>query len=121
MFVIDCPWCGERDMSEFSCGGEAHIARPEGSEQMNDEEWAQFVFIRKNSKGRYAERWNHAAGCRRWFNMLRNTATDQILAVYKMGEAEPNVSTDEPVTPSGEAPIGSGNDAVKLMKPGEAL
>jgi heterotetrameric sarcosine oxidase delta subunit len=121
MFLIECPWCGERDMSEFHCGGEAHIARPEASEAMSDDEWAQFVFMRKNSKGRYAERWTHAAGCRRWFNVLRNTATDQILAVYRMSETPPAVETDGPLTPSGEAPIGSGNDAVKVMKPGEAL
>lgn len=120
MFLIECPWCGERDMSEFHCGGEAHIARPEASEAMSDEEWAQFVFMRKNSKGRYAERWNHSAGCRRWFNVLRNTATDQILAVYRISETPPAVETDGPLTPSGEAPIGSGNDAVKVMKPGEA-
>ena len=28
MFLIKCPYCGERDQAEFSCGGEAHIARP---------------------------------------------------------------------------------------------
>ena len=25
MFIINCPYCGERDQTEFSCGGEAHI------------------------------------------------------------------------------------------------
>lgn len=119
MFIIQCPWCGERDMSEFSCGGEAHIERPDGSVELTDEEWAQFVFMRQNSKGRYAERWNHSAGCRQWFNVLRNTATDELLASYKMGETPPDVATLEPLTPSGEAPIGSGNDAVKIMNPEE--
>ena len=28
MFLINCPYCGERDQSEFSAGGEAHIVRP---------------------------------------------------------------------------------------------
>ena len=28
MLLIPCPWCGERDETEFRCGGEAHIARP---------------------------------------------------------------------------------------------
>ena len=28
MFLIRCPNCGERDLSEFAYGGEAHIARP---------------------------------------------------------------------------------------------
>ena len=28
MLNIKCPYCGFRDESEFSCGGEAHIIRP---------------------------------------------------------------------------------------------
>jgi heterotetrameric sarcosine oxidase delta subunit len=117
MFVIECPWCGSRDLSEFSYGGEAHIDRPEKSETMSDAEWAEFVFMRSNPKGVLAERWNHAAGCRRWFNMLRNTATDDILGIYRMGEKPPEVEARLPSTPSGEAPIGSGNDAVKVIQP----
>jgi sarcosine oxidase subunit delta len=120
MFLIRCPNCGERDLSEFTYGGEAHNARPTTSETMSDAEWAGFVFLRSNPKGIMAERWNHQAGCRRWFNMLRNTATDDILAVYRPGEPRPEVTTILPATPSGEAAIGSGNDAVKVMLPGEA-
>ena len=120
MFLIRCPWCGERDISEFAHGGEAHIARPEDAEELPDTEWADYLFLRTNPKGIFAERWNHHAGCRRWFNMLRNTATDEILAVYKFGEPRPEVSSELPSTPSGEASIGSGNDAVKVMLPGES-
>ena len=43
MFLIPCPFCGERDMSEFACGGEAHITRPKNSQDMSDAEWAEFV------------------------------------------------------------------------------
>jgi heterotetrameric sarcosine oxidase delta subunit len=119
MFLIRCPNCGERDMSEFAYGGEAHIERPTQSDAMNDSEWAGYVFQRTNPKGIFAERWNHQAGCRRWFNMLRNTATDDILAVYRVGEPRPNVTANLPATPSGEATIGSGNDAAKVVQPGE--
>ena len=118
MFLIDCPNCGARDVSEFAYGGEAHISRPEWREELTDAEWADFLFMRKNTKGVFAERWNHAAGCRRWFNMLRNTATDEILAVYPMGARAPEVSAIVPATPCGEAPIGSGNDAAKVERPG---
>ena len=120
MFVIKCPNCGERDLSEFAYGGEAHIARPEWRDGMSDAEWAEFVFMRTNPKGVFAERWNHAAGCRRWFNMLRNTATDDILAVYPMGQEPPEVSANLPATPSGEASIGSGNDEAKVIDAGDA-
>lgn len=122
MFLIECPHCGEkRDQTEFAYGGEAHRARPEWDPARTDRDWAAFVFMRKNTKGVLAERWNHQAGCRRWFNMLRNTATDDILAVYRIGEPAPEVRASLPATPSGEAAIGSGNDAVKVMRPDEAV
>ena len=28
MFVINCPFCGEREQSEINAGGEAHLVRP---------------------------------------------------------------------------------------------
>lgn len=114
MFLIDCPYCGTRDQSEFTCAGEAHRARPDWDDDRTDEDWAGFVFMRTNPKGVHAERWVHSAGCRRFFNALRNTATDVFLATYKMGEPRPEVEADLPPTPSGEA-HGSGNDAVKLV------
>jgi len=113
MFVIPCPYCGERDQSEFAYAGEAHIARPQWRDDMTDQEWAEFVFMRTNTKGVFAERWVHAAGCRKIFNALRNTATDELLAVYEVGAKPPKVNTTLPATPSGEA-FGSGNDAVKI-------
>ena len=44
---------------------------------------------RKNIKGLQFERWNHAHGCRKWFNIVRDTSNDKIKAVYKMGEEPP--------------------------------
>ena len=72
MLTIPCPWCGERDVHEFRYGGEAHLKRT-------------------NPKGDHAERWYHAHGCRRWFNAIRNTHADTVLAVYKLGEPKPEV------------------------------
>ena len=39
MLLIECPWCGPRAESEFSCGGEADIVRPVNNENMTDREW----------------------------------------------------------------------------------
>lgn len=89
MLLIPCPWCGPRDESEFSCGGEAHIARPHETDQLADEQWADYLFMRKNPKGVHLERWVHRLGCRRWFNLARSTVSHEILAVYRMGEAPP--------------------------------
>jgi heterotetrameric sarcosine oxidase delta subunit len=116
MFLIRCPYCGERDMSDFAYGGEAHIARPPDSGSMSNEEWAGYVFQRSNPKGPFAERWNHQAGCRRWFNMLRNTATDEILAVYRIGEPRPDLRSTPPAS-SDETPIGSDSDAADAQPP----
>ena len=89
MFLITCPWCGEREESEFTYGHEAHIARPEDPSALSDEEWADYLFMRKNPKGPHLERWVHTAGCRRWFNVQRNTHTNAIMAIYKIGAAPP--------------------------------
>jgi len=89
MLLIECPWCGPRDEIEFSCGGEAHIAFPESPDGLDDAAWGDYLFMRSNPKGRYHERWVHTHGCRRWFNLVRDTTTERILAVYRMGEPPP--------------------------------
>lgn len=120
MFIFECPYCGPRDQSEFSYGGQAHISRPLNSEGLSDAEWAEFVFMRDNPKGLFAERWNHSAGCRKWFNVLRDTSTDRIYAVYMMGEPRPQIAAPGLATPAGEPPIGSGNDGTKVAVDGTA-
>jgi len=65
MLKIDCPWCGLRDESEFSYGGEAHITRPKDPDALSDQEWGDYLFFRKNSKGLHQEQWVHTYGCRR--------------------------------------------------------
>ncbi|KOV61530.1 ferredoxin [Streptomyces sp. NRRL WC-3618] len=89
MLLIPCPWCGPRDEAEFHYGGQAHVAYPENPSALTDEEWARYLFFRDNPKGPFAERWTHAAGCRRWFNAVRDTGTNEILAVYRAGEQAP--------------------------------
>ncbi len=95
MLQIPCPWCGIRDESEFSYGGEAHITRPLNSEQLSDEEWADYLFMRKNTRGAFLEQWHHAQGCRRWFNVQRDTVSYKISASYKIGEQPPQEMGNE--------------------------
>jgi len=89
MLLIQCPWCGPRDESEFSYGGEAHIERPKHPEKLTDDEWADYLFMRTNPRGAHLERWVHTSGCRRWFNVRRDTYTHGITAVYEMGRKPP--------------------------------
>jgi heterotetrameric sarcosine oxidase delta subunit len=78
MLSIPCPWCGERDEIEFSYGGEAGVAYPADPSALSDEQWARWLFVRGNPKGRFTERWVHTHGCRRWFALVRDTSTHEI-------------------------------------------
>jgi heterotetrameric sarcosine oxidase delta subunit len=94
LLYIPCPWCGPREETEFSYGGEAHIVRPKDPSAQSDEEWADYLFMRVNSRGPHREQWCHSAGCRRWFNVARDTVTYRIVAAYKIGEAYPGAHTN---------------------------
>ena len=85
MLLITCPHCGPREESEFACGGEAHIARPLIENSITDAEFADYLFLRDNPKGMFLERWRHTAGCRRWFNVARDTVSHDIIEIYAMG------------------------------------
>ena len=96
MMLIECPYCGPRNETEFGYGGQAHVAYPQSPDSLSDEEWAQFLFYRDNPKGSYAERWLHSVGCRRWFNAIRDTRTYEIAHVYRLGDPRPDVAPQNP-------------------------
>ena len=75
MLLIPCPWCGPRAESEFTCGGEADIARPRNPETLSDRDWGDYLFMRRNPRGIHREQWHHTYGCRRWFVLARDTVT----------------------------------------------
>ena len=74
----------------IATAGEAHIARPDPA-ATDDAGWADYLFMRTNPKGVHAERWMHREGCRRWFNVLRSTVNNEVLAVYPMGAPRPDI------------------------------
>ena len=92
MLQIPCPWCGVRDEEEFRCGGESHVVRPPA--EAGDAQWADYLFNRTNPRGVQYERWLHGFGCGRWFNVVRDTVTHEILGVYRMGEPKPMVQSE---------------------------
>jgi sarcosine oxidase subunit delta len=91
MQLIECPWCGPREETEFHYGGEAHVAYPSDPQALTDEQWAQYVFFRNNPKGLFAERWTHSHGCRRWFNAIRDTVTYRFQRTYRPDEPRPTI------------------------------
>ena len=58
MLLIECPWCGPRAESEFSCGGEADIVRPVANENMTDREWGETIVMDEAVKQRVDEIWD---------------------------------------------------------------
>ncbi|WP_280561831.1 MULTISPECIES: sarcosine oxidase subunit delta [unclassified Chromohalobacter] len=94
MFHIYCPYCEElREEEEFHPKGQAHIARPEEPDTCSDEEWGDYLFFRDNPRGIHHEMWLHAVGCRKFFNITRNTVSYEILETYKMGE-QPTITAE---------------------------
>ncbi|MGL5837571.1 MAG: sarcosine oxidase subunit delta [Sphingorhabdus sp.] len=79
MLIIICPHCGPRDQIEFASGGEGDRPRPVDPALLSDEEWAEFLFMRRNPKGTHRERWMHSAGCRKWFTLTRDTRNHRFL------------------------------------------
>lgn len=87
MFHIFCPYCKEyREEEEFHPRGEAHLMRPADPDATSDEEWGDYLFFRDNPRGIHHEMWVHSVGCRKFFNITRNTVTYEILETYRMGE-----------------------------------
>lgn len=87
MFLIYCPHCQEhREEEEFHAKGQAHLARPADPDQCDDRTWGEYLYFRQNPRGLHHELWVHAAGCRKFFNITRDTQNYEIKETYKMGE-----------------------------------
>lgn len=79
MLLIKCPWCGERDMVEFTHGGDATKVYPENPDNATPDEWHDFVYLRENPNGIHDEYWHHNSGCRQWLKVRRDTTSHKIL------------------------------------------
>lgn len=77
---IACPFCGEREAEEFAILGEAAAPRPDPDAPGALEAFHGYVNLRANPDGPTTEHWYHAAGCRRWLAVTRDTRTHEILA-----------------------------------------
>ena len=83
---IPCPFCGERDLSEFSYLGDAACTTSRiPTQALQRRNSSQAVYLRDNPAGPHRELWYHAFGCRRWLQVTRNTRTHEILAVAFAG------------------------------------
>jgi sarcosine oxidase subunit delta len=67
-FLLRCPHCGPRDVSEFRYGGQ--IQPMAGA----------------NLPGPQRERWYHRFGCRRWLVAERDVRTNEVLETGTLDE-----------------------------------
>jgi heterotetrameric sarcosine oxidase delta subunit len=74
-FVLTCPYCGVREVTDFAFGGEV-LARP--AEPPSRRELATYNYMRRNVAGVQREWWYHRSGCRRWFLADRDTRTNEV-------------------------------------------
>jgi sarcosine oxidase subunit delta len=71
-FLLDCPYCGRRPVTEFGYGGETGGHDGDGS-------LAAELYLRDNVAGVQRESWFHRFGCERWFVAERDTRTNAVL------------------------------------------
>jgi len=79
MLWLACPRCGRRPLDEFTFGGERRTT-PDWITDPDDRDFDE-VWVFENPDGPTTERWFHAAGCRRWLTIRRDTETDTVLEV----------------------------------------
>jgi heterotetrameric sarcosine oxidase delta subunit len=89
---IVCPFCGERELGEFTYLGDAKPVRPKAD--ASEDEVFDYVYLRDNVAGETSEYWYHGGGCRTWLKITRNTLTHEISSV-------------EPAAGAGAAKVGA--------------
>jgi sarcosine oxidase subunit delta len=94
MLRIPCPWCGERDETEFRYRGDAGKPRPASGADLAA--FSAYVYERDNPLGWHVEWWLHVGGCRKLLKVVRHTASHEIHAVMLAADA-PALPPDERV------------------------
>ena len=85
-FVLSCPNCGAREVTDFACGGEVatRLATRPAFRELNA-----YVYFRRNVAGVQREWWYHRSGCRAWFLAERDTRTNEVLWTALPEQAPP--------------------------------
>ena len=76
--LIKCPHCGARPVEEFTFLGDASVIRPSSNDPATMAQWFDYVYLRDNPKGRFAEYAHHSGGCRAWLVVTRDTQTHEV-------------------------------------------
>ncbi len=83
--LIPCPYCGPRDVSEFTYQGDANRPRPDPL-STDRQAWDGYVYDRANTAGDHREYWQHSGGCRAHLVVVRSTLTHAIVSAGFAGD-----------------------------------
>ncbi len=78
--LITCPYCGPRDLAEFTYQGDANRIRPDLA-STDQTAWNAYTYDRVNTLGDHQEFWQHSGGCRAHLKVVRSTLTHAISSV----------------------------------------
>jgi heterotetrameric sarcosine oxidase delta subunit len=81
-FLLDCPHCGSRPVTEFAFGSEIAAREPSAQSTLAEE-----LYLRDNVAGIEREWWFHRCGCESWFIAERDTTTNEVLRTTPAGVA----------------------------------
>jgi heterotetrameric sarcosine oxidase delta subunit len=102
-FVLECPNCGVREVTDFGFGGEVS-ARPKSRPSFR--ELNTYNYFRRNVAGVQREWWFHRSGCRAWFIAERDTTTNDVKFTALPGPVQP----DDPAGGAAKAAPEAGGD-----------
>jgi heterotetrameric sarcosine oxidase delta subunit len=97
-FLLSCPNCGVREVTDFAYGGEI-VPRPR--ERPTTRELGAYNYFRRNVAGVQREWWYHRSGCRTWFVAERDTRTNEVLSVARPGAQESGAHAPAAAEPAG--------------------
>lgn len=87
-FLLECPNCGERDVYDFTYGGEFRSRPPPDA---SPETWSNYIYLRENTPGPQKEWWFHRLGCEKWFIAIRDSRDNKVLSTF-LPEEEQDIS-----------------------------
>ena len=100
-YVLTCPNCGPREVTDFGFGGEVN---PRPRSAPSQRELNTYNYFRKNVAGVQREWWFHRSGCGAWFLAERDTRTNEVLLTELPDESDAAPG-------AGRAPGGAGDPA----------
>jgi len=78
MQSLPCPFCGQRAETEFRYVGELGKTRPDTTSDVSDADWADYLYMTRNAKGKASEVWMHLT-CAELFALERDTVTMAVI------------------------------------------